>query len=136
MALLSKRTKKVLGGTTLTVLLAVAAFLAWVLWWPLPQGTPPLSPQMEALRPQAIDITELRPVALEDYTVIVTYVSVETVTVRFERSSAAEISIPVGSSTQTQGCTISVLESHPRRPKGNAPGSARSSALVTIQCQP
>lgn len=124
-------------GVLGVVVLAAVAFVAWALWWPLPAGTPRLSPEMEALRPWAIGIGEARPLHRDDWTLILTSTRTEHVYVDFENSRGTQnaIRIPVGSSTEVLGCTISVLETHPGR-SGREPGSQTSRALIAVQCPP
>ncbi|MDO4901659.1 hypothetical protein [Actinomyces sp.] len=78
-----------------------------------------------------------------EWMLVVTFVSEKNVAVNFSRSESGDLAdsenepytlIPVGSSAEVLGCTITVLESHPKRSSGNGPGSATSSALIAVQC--
>lgn len=134
---MSTCSRRVLAGAIGAVLLAVGGFVAWGLWGPLPQGTPPLSPEMEALRPLAVGYTEAQPGCADDWTLILTHARADYVHVAFENphGSLPDTRIEVGSSAQVLGCTISVLESHPGR-SGKKPGSQTSWALIAVQCPP
>ncbi|SHE24328.1 hypothetical protein [Actinomyces glycerinitolerans] len=79
-----------------------------------------------------------------EWVLVVTFVSEKNVGVNFSRSESGDLAdsyenepytlIPVGSSAEVLGCTITVLESHPKRPSGHGDGSANSSALIAVQC--
>jgi len=79
-----------------------------------------------------------------EWVLVVTFVSEKNVGVNFSRSASGDLAdsyenepytlIPVGSSAEVLGCTITVLESHPKRSSGRGPGSATSSALIAVQC--
>jgi len=100
-----------------------------VFWRPLPQGTPKLSPDVEALRDEAMSLPERGLLNSGDYSIVITSISSTTVGVSFARhgSHASHATITVGSSEEVLVCTITVLESHPTR-------SDSGSALVAIQC--
>ncbi|WP_139240723.1 hypothetical protein [Actinomyces glycerinitolerans] len=118
------------------MILALGAGVYVVFWWPLPQGTPELAPEVEALRSQALIYTESRPRQIDDASLILAAANSEYVWVNFARGTerVPSTKIPVGSSTEVLGCTITVLESHPERPRGRGAGSASSWALIAVQC--
>lgn len=137
------------SAAAFAVLLIVGiALYANAHWRPLPQGTPKLSPEVEALRDQASSYVMQQPGRRGtgdggEWMLVVTFVSEKNVAVNFSRSESGDLAdsenepytlIPVGSSAEVLGCTITVLESHPKRSSGNGPGSATSSALIAVQC--
>ncbi|MBE6476114.1 MAG: hypothetical protein E7Z95_11245 [Actinomyces succiniciruminis] len=118
------------------MILALGAGVYVVFWWPLPQGTPELAPEVEALRSQALIYTESRPRQIDDASLILAAANSEYVWVNFARGTehVPSTKIPVGSAREVLGCTITVLESHPERPRGRGAGSASSWALIAVQC--
>ncbi|MBE6485121.1 MAG: hypothetical protein E7Z96_10240 [Actinomycetaceae bacterium] len=123
------RTKKRLIAVLASLTLIIGAAVYVVFWRPLPQGTPKLSPDVEALRDEAMSLPERGPLNFGDYSIVVTSISTTNVGVSFARDGnhATHTTIAVGSSEKVLDCTITVLESHPTR-------SDNGSALVAIQC--
>ncbi|PHP52676.1 hypothetical protein [Actinomyces ruminis] len=128
--------RKRLLAAAIGMLAVIAAAAVYMFWWPLPQGTPELAPEVEALRSQATSYVENQPGTGDDWSLVLGTANAETVWVHFSRGGEAvpDARIDVGSSEEVLGCTITVLESHPKRLSGRGPGSATSSALIAVQC--
>ncbi|MBW3069970.1 hypothetical protein GZ998_10730 [Actinomyces sp. 594] len=129
------RHKRLLAAAIGALALIVAA-VVYVFWWPLPQGTPELAPEVEALRSQATSYVQQQPGRGDDWSLVLGATNTDAVWVHFIRGGEAvpDTRIDVGSSAEVLGCTITVLESHPKRPSGRGPGTASSSALIAVQC--
>ncbi|SDN09678.1 hypothetical protein SAMN04487766_11345 [Actinomyces ruminicola] len=63
----------------------VAVAVACMFWWPLPQGTPELAPEVEALRSQATSFVEHQPGRGDDWSLVLGTANAETVWVHFVR---------------------------------------------------
>ena len=130
-----KKPKKVIAFSLAALAIAVILVLFLLFRRPLTEGTPTLSPDIESLRSQASNFIENKPRNGENWGLVVTSVNSKNVWISFVRNNEEAINsnIPVGSSREVSDCTVTVLESHPRR-SGNGPGDTSSSALIAVQC--
>ena len=130
-----KKPKKVIAFSLAALVITVILVSYLLFQRPLTEGTPTLSPDVESLRSQASNFIENKPRNGENWGLVVTSVNSKNVWISFVRNDEEAISsnIPVGSSREVSDCTVTVLESHPRRP-GNGSGDTSSSALIAVQC--